>query len=120
MDTTPKAYRVIYSGSGTIKVMAAPKSLFSLGSQIAVLLLLLVVAHGTQMAKAQSSTCSSQLSNLNVCAPFVVPGAPNTSPSATCCSAIQAVDRGCLCNTMRIAFQLPSQCQIPSLACGTN
>lgn len=98
---------------------SAPKSLFSLGSQISVLLILLVVAHhGTQMTKAQSGACTSELSNLNVCASFVVPGAANTKPSATCCNALQAVDHDCLCSTIRIASQLPSQCQIPPLACG--
>ncbi|KHN31527.1 Stamen-specific protein FIL1 [Glycine soja] len=89
---------------------AATKSLLSL-------ILLLVVSHETQMAMTQSSTCSSQLSDLNVCAPFVVPGV-NTNPNATCCNALQAVDRDCLCNTIRIASQLASQCQIPSLGCG--
>ncbi|KAH1206992.1 Stamen-specific protein FIL1 [Glycine max] len=89
---------------------AATKSLLSL-------ILLLVVSHETQMAMTQSSTCSSQLSDLNVCAPFVVPGV-NTNPNATCCNALQAVDRDCLCNTIRIASQLASQCQIPSLSCG--
>ncbi|KAK7380264.1 hypothetical protein VNO78_32772 [Psophocarpus tetragonolobus] len=93
------------------------KSVFILGSQIAVLVLL-VVAHGTQMVKAQNRACTDELSNLNVCAPFVVPGAANTNPSATCCSALRAVDHQCLCNTLRIASQLPSLCQIPSFACG--
>ncbi|KHM99143.1 Stamen-specific protein FIL1 [Glycine soja] len=90
---------------------ASPKSLLSL-----ILLLLVVVAHGTQIAMAQSSTCTTQLSELNVCAPFVVPGV-NTNPSSRCCNALQAVDRDCLCSTIRIASQLPSQCQIPSLGC---
>ena len=66
---------------------ASPKSLLSL-----ILLLLVVVAHGTQIAMAQSSTCTTQLSELNVCAPFVVPGV-NTNPSSRCCNALQAVDR---------------------------
>ncbi|XP_027357280.1 protein MEN-8-like [Abrus precatorius] len=92
---------------------------FSLRYQLA-MLLLLVVAIETQkeMAMAQMSTCSNQLSNLNVCAPFVVPGQLNTNPSASCCNALQRVDRDCLCNTLRIASQLPSQCQIPSFGCG--
>ncbi|KAL2334639.1 hypothetical protein Fmac_015852 [Flemingia macrophylla] len=101
--------------------MAEAKSLFSLGYQLAIVLLLLVVAHdGTQMAMAQSSTCTNELSNLNVCAPFVVPGAANTNPSATCCNALHSVDRECLCNTIRVASQLPTQCQLPPLACGTK
>ncbi|KAK7364301.1 hypothetical protein VNO80_12854 [Phaseolus coccineus] len=95
---------------------AAPKSV--LGCQLA-LLVFLVVANLSLMARAQSSACTNELSNLNVCAPFVVPGASNTKPSATCCNALQAMDRDCLCNTLRIASQLPSQCQIQSLTCGT-
>ncbi|OIW08006.1 hypothetical protein TanjilG_20107 [Lupinus angustifolius] len=97
--------------------MAALKSLFSLRSQVAVLLLL-VVALGTEMAKAQD-TCTNQLANLNVCAPFVVPGV-TAAPSAGCCDALQTVNRDCLCNTLRVASQLPSQCQLPTLDCGTN
>ncbi|KAF1884662.1 hypothetical protein Lal_00028546 [Lupinus albus] len=94
--------------------MAALKSLFSLRSQVAVLLLL-VVTLGFEMAMAQN-ICTSQLSNLNVCAPFVVPGALG-APSAGCCDALQAINRDCLCNTLRIASQLPSQCQLPPLGC---
>ncbi|XP_061374518.1 protein 108-like [Gastrolobium bilobum] len=99
--------------------MAALKSLFSLISQLGVVLLL-VVALGTEKEKVKAqSTCSNQLSNLNVCAPFVVPGAPNTNPSVGCCNALEAVDRDCLCSTIRIAFQLPNQCQLPPIAdCG--
>ncbi|XP_019452027.1 PREDICTED: protein 108-like [Lupinus angustifolius] len=97
--------------------MAVPKSLFSLRSHVAVLLLL-VVTLGTKMGMAQN-ICTTQLSNLNVCAPFVVPGALG-APSAGCCDALQAVNPDCLCNTLRIASQLPSQCQLPPLDCGTN
>ncbi|KAK7270837.1 hypothetical protein RJT34_26296 [Clitoria ternatea] len=95
------------------------KFVLSTRSQLAVLLIL-VVALGTQkeMAKAQRNACTSELSNLNVCAPFVVPGAANTNPSAGCCSALQAVDPACLCNTLRIASQLPSQCQMSPFTCG--
>ena len=95
---------------------AAPKSVS--GSQLA-LFVLLVVANLSLMARAQSSACTAELTNLNVCAPFVVPGASNTKPSASCCNALQAMDPDCLCNTLRIASQLPSQCQIQSLTCGT-
>ncbi|KAK7314986.1 hypothetical protein VNO77_33518 [Canavalia gladiata] len=93
--------------------------LISLRSQQLGMLILLIVALGThnEMAKAQTNTCTSELSDLNVCAPFVVPGAPNTNPSSSCCNALQAVDRDCLCNTIRISSQLPSQCQLPPLTC---
>ncbi|KAE9621022.1 hypothetical protein Lal_00019417 [Lupinus albus] len=95
--------------------MAASKTLLFLRSEVAVLLMLIVTL-GIDMGKAQNG-CTNQLSNLNVCAPFVVPGAVAT-PSAGCCEALQAVNSDCLCNTLRIASQLPSQCQLPSLACG--
>ncbi|RDX68839.1 Protein MEN-8, partial [Mucuna pruriens] len=98
-----------------MKMGSAAKSI--IGCEVAVLVLL-VVTQGTQMARAQSSSCSNQLSNLNVCAPYVVPGAAITNPSATCCTALQAIDPNCLCNTIRISSQLPSQCQIPPLSCG--
>ncbi|CAJ1952670.1 unnamed protein product [Sphenostylis stenocarpa] len=90
---------------------AAPKSVL-----VCAVLVVLVVADLSLMARAQSNACTNELSNLNVCAPFVVPGAA-TKPSAPCCNALQAVDRQCLCNTLRIASQLPSQCQLQSLAC---
>ncbi|XP_061359887.1 protein MEN-8-like [Gastrolobium bilobum] len=100
--------------------MASVKCMVSLRHQVT-MLVLLVVALGTEMelGEAQSS-CSNQLSNLNVCAPFVVPGAPNTNPSAECCGALGALNHDCLCNTLRIAAQLPSECQLPSLRCGNH
>ncbi|KAK9292251.1 hypothetical protein L1049_020215 [Liquidambar formosana] len=96
--------------------MAATKSLVSLSSKSALLLLLVALAAQTQMARSQS--CSAELSSLNVCAPFVVPGAANTNPSTDCCSALQAVPNDCLCNTLRVAARLPSQCNLPPLNCG--
>nr|UZQ19738.1 stamen-specific protein FIL1 [Gleditsia microphylla] len=86
------------------------------------MLLLLLVALGTEtikVAEAQSSSCTNGLSNLNVCAPFVVPD-NNTPPSSDCCNALEAVDHDCLCNTLRIAARLPSQCQLSSLNCDPN
>ncbi|KAK4363132.1 hypothetical protein RND71_018373 [Anisodus tanguticus] len=65
-------------------------------------------------------TCSASLSNLNVCAPFVVPGTANPSPSADCCSALQSVDHECFCNTLRISARLPSLCNLPPLSCAAN
>ncbi|XP_002510828.2 protein MEN-8 [Ricinus communis] len=91
--------------------MAAPKFL-----QAALLLLIIAVAVQTQ--EAQSQTCPSQLNSLNVCAPFVVPGATNTNPNAECCSALQSVEHDCLCNTLRIAARLPSQCNLAPVNCG--
>ncbi|GAV72489.1 LTP_2 domain-containing protein [Cephalotus follicularis] len=98
--------------------MASLKCLVSVTCQVALLLLLLIaLAVQTHMAQAQTS-CTSELSNLNVCAPFVVPGATNTNPSADCCGALQSVQHDCLCNTLRIAARLPSQCNLPPLSCG--
>ncbi|XP_022774238.1 protein MEN-8-like [Durio zibethinus] len=97
--------------------MAVLKSLVFLSSQAAALLLLLAVAAvQTQMATAQS--CSNDLTKLNVCAPYVVPGATETNPGSDCCGAIQSMQHDCLCSTLRIASQLPSLCNLPPLNCG--
>jgi len=66
----------------------------------------------------QGNSCPTQLANLNVCAPFVVPGATGTTPTQDCCGALQAVEHECLCNTLRIASRLPSSCNLPPLTCG--
>lgn len=103
--------------------MAVVKSLVStmgMGSQgaAAVLLVLLTVAAvQSQTAKAQS-TCVTELTNLNVCAQFVVPGTTQTTPTAACCGALQSVQHDCLCSTLRISSQLPSRCNLPPLDCG--
>ncbi|RHN81866.1 putative bifunctional inhibitor/plant lipid transfer protein/seed storage helical [Medicago truncatula] len=95
--------------------MAGP---VSMRCQVA-LVLVLVVALGTKMEMGEAqTTCPTQLSNLNVCAPFVVPGSPNTNPSPDCCTALQSTNPDCLCNTLRIASQLTSQCNLPSFGCG--
>ncbi|KAG9146260.1 hypothetical protein Leryth_007963 [Lithospermum erythrorhizon] len=72
----------------------------------------------THNVKAQpQNSCSTSLGNLNVCAPFVVPGALNTNPSHDCCNALQAIDHDCLCNSLRVTARLPSQCNLPSISC---
>lgn len=81
---------------------------------LVVMLLLVAVLVG--QAQAQPQSCSTQLSNLNNCAPFVLPGA--TNPSAECCGALGAVQQDCLCSTLRIASTLPSLCHLPPLSCG--
>lgn len=98
--------------------MAAIKSLVSLSFQAQAALLLLLVALAAQAQMSLSQSCSAQLSNLNICAPFVVPGAANTNPSTECCGALQSVQQDCLCNTLRIASRLPSQCNLPAHSCG--
>ncbi|CAA3001687.1 stamen-specific FIL1-like [Olea europaea subsp. europaea] len=84
---------------------------------LVVLFLVLVVQYHMTQSQAQSS-CSSSLANLSVCAPFVVPGTTNAAPSTDCCGALQSLDHDCICNTVRIAARLPSQCNLPSLSCG--
>nr|GLL28150.1 stamen-specific protein FIL1-like [Ipomoea trifida] len=68
-------------------------------------------------ANSQVDSCSASLGNLNVCAPFVMPGAVTTAPSADCCSILQSIDHDCICNTLRVAARIPSQCNIPSITC---
>ncbi|XP_076938347.1 stamen-specific protein FIL1-like [Bidens hawaiensis] len=83
-----------------------------------VTLVLLIVALVARTHGQTVQTCPGQLGTLNVCAPFVVPGSPtNVVPSSDCCVALQSVDRDCLCNTIRIASSLPSQCNFP-VSCG--
>ncbi|KAI5670126.1 hypothetical protein M9H77_10490 [Catharanthus roseus] len=72
----------------------------------------------TQMTKSQSDqSCMSAMTNVNSCAPYVLPGAANDVPSQECCAALRAVDQGCLCSTIQIAARLPSKCSLPPLAC---
>lgn len=98
-------------------VMAAASSLFSLRFRATLLLVVALVAR-TQMAWSQPSACSTQLNNLSVCAPFVVPGAPDSTPSADCCTALQTIDDACMCSTLRIASRLPSHCNLTPVTCG--
>lgn len=95
--------------------MAAIKSLVSLSSQSALLFLLMALAVQTQTAHAQS--CAAELSNLNRCAPYVLPGTAATTPSPECCGALEAVRHDCLCSTLRISSRLPSQCNLPPITC---
>ncbi|KAL0304229.1 UNVERIFIED_CONTAM: Stamen-specific protein FIL1 [Sesamum radiatum] len=68
-----------------------------------------------QYSESDAQTCSSSLASLNVCAPFAVPGA--APPSADCCAALQGVDHGCFCDTLRITSRIPAQCNLPPLNC---
>ncbi|GMI75510.1 hypothetical protein HRI_001220300 [Hibiscus trionum] len=99
-----------------MEVLKSVSSLSSQAAAAAILVLLTVAAVQTQTAKAQS--CTTELTNLNVCAPFVVPGAAQTTPSPVCCAALQSVQHDCFCSTLSIASRLPSQCNLPPLACG--
>ncbi|GFP84774.1 stamen-specific protein fil1 [Phtheirospermum japonicum] len=93
--------------------MAATKSSLPL-----VMLIVLMIAQSQLVNVTQAqSTCTAALTSLNVCAPFVVPGA-SSNPSNDCCGALQAVDHDCLCSTLRIAARIPAQCNLPPLTCG--
>lgn len=86
-------------------------------SVFGVILVIVVVAGFDLMGGTTAqSTCSSSLSSLNVCTPFVVPGAA-ANPSADCCGALQSIDHDCLCSTLRIASRIPVQCNLPPLSC---
>ncbi|KAI4378135.1 hypothetical protein MLD38_015660 [Melastoma candidum] len=99
--------------------MAATKSsVFLRVAALAVLIASMVQMQLVEQVRGQS--CPSQLTNLNMCAPFVVPGASAMTPSNDCCSALQSIQHDCLCNTLRIASRLPALCQLPPLTCGQS
>ncbi|XP_019149766.1 PREDICTED: stamen-specific protein FIL1-like [Ipomoea nil] len=85
-----------------------------------VALAVMMAAQFLQAANSQTDTCTASLGNLNVCAPFVMPGAVTTAPSADCCSVVQSMDHDCICNTLRVAARIPAQCNIPSISCSAN
>ncbi|CAK9160980.1 unnamed protein product [Ilex paraguariensis] len=93
------------------------KPFVSLSSKATLLFMLIALLVQTQVDESQAQSCSADLGNLNVCAPFVVPSANNTNPSHDCCGALQAVNHECLCNTIRIAARLPAQCNLPPITC---
>ncbi|KAL1816416.1 stamen-specific protein FIL1 [Daucus carota subsp. sativus] len=102
---------------------ASTKSVVSRNTGIKMVLAVAMIALFLQISdhqvQAQGPNCSGTLSSLNTCAPFVVPGA-NNSPSPECCSALQSVDHDCYCNTLRIAAQIPTHCNLPPLSCAVN
>ncbi|MCL7025759.1 hypothetical protein MKW94_016398 [Papaver nudicaule] len=83
-------------------------------------LFLVLMTLGAEIKSVQSQSCLQDITNLNVCAPFVLPGQGVASPSSECCSALQRVDQGCICNTLRIAARIPSACSLPALTCGNQ
>ncbi|KAF6154447.1 hypothetical protein GIB67_028339 [Kingdonia uniflora] len=98
--------------------MATTKSPASLLWCSSAALLIVMMGLSTQTVTVRSQQCSAELTNLSVCAQYVVPGQPNLAPSPECCSALQHVDQTCLCNTLRVASQMPSACGLPALSCG--
>ncbi|KAA8533761.1 hypothetical protein F0562_031278 [Nyssa sinensis] len=85
-----------------------------------VVVLFAVVALTMVVQSQAQISCSTELGNLNVCAPFVVAGAANTNPSPECCGALQAVEHDCICNTLRVAARLPSLCNLSPVTCNVN
>ncbi|KAI3957228.1 hypothetical protein MKW98_012103 [Papaver atlanticum] len=82
-------------------------------------LFLIFMTLGAEIKSVQSQqSCLQDISNLSVCAQFVLPGQGVATPCAECCSALQRVDSSCICNTFRIAARIPSACSLPSLTCG--
>ncbi|MCL7025760.1 hypothetical protein MKW94_016399 [Papaver nudicaule] len=81
-------------------------------------LFLILVTLGAEIKSVQSQTCMQDITNLNVCAQFVLPGQGVALPSTECCSALQRVDPSCICNTLRIAARIPRACSLPALTCG--
>ncbi|CAE6235814.1 unnamed protein product [Arabidopsis arenosa] len=94
--------------------MAASSNSSKSFMKVVVMVALVLVVAATVV---DGQSCNAQLSGLNVCGEFVVPGADRTNPSAECCNALEAVPSECLCNTFRIASRLPSRCNIPTLSC---
>ncbi|XP_021764882.1 protein MEN-8-like [Chenopodium quinoa] len=99
--------------------MKSSTSSFQKMALVILVLALVVQLKGSMAQSTPSSTCASQLGGLNTCAPFVVPGQANANPSAECCGALQSVNHDCLCNTLRVASQLPASCNLPVLNCSS-
>lgn len=85
-----------------------------------VLVMIAVLQISDHQVQAQGANSSGTISDLDVCAPFVVPGATNTNPSADCCATLQSIDHDCYCNTLRITAQIPTHCNLPPLSCPGN
>lgn len=82
---------------------------------LAAILVVMFLATGPTVRAQQ---CRDELSNVQVCAPLLLPGAVNPAPNSNCCSALQSTNRDCLCNALRAATTLTSLCNLPSFDCG--
>nr|Q40190.1 RecName: Full=Protein M7; AltName: Full=LhM7; Flags: Precursor [Lilium henryi]CAA56724.1 M7 [Lilium henryi] len=87
--------------------MAAMKSLAT-----AILVVLLL----RRLPRGLSQNCSAAIGELMTCGPYVLPGS-NGAPSEQCCSALKAVNHGCLCETINIISSLPDHCSLPAVNC---
>lgn len=98
--------------------MAALKCVLSL--VLLAILITAVLQSQVIESEEQQQTCLASLGNLNVCTPFVLPGALNTTPSTDCCAALQSLDHDCICNTLRVAASLPSHCNLSPVSCARH
>ncbi|KAI3957227.1 hypothetical protein MKW98_012102 [Papaver atlanticum] len=82
-------------------------------------LFLIPMTFGAEIKSVRSQSCLQDITNLNACASFFLPGQADALPTAECCSAVQQVDQNCICNTVRIIARLPSACHLPEFfSCG--
>ncbi|KAI3909482.1 hypothetical protein MKW92_049105 [Papaver armeniacum] len=82
-------------------------------------LFLILMTLGAEIKSVRSQSCIQDITNLNACASFFLPGQADALPTAECCSALQQVDQDCICNTVRIAARIPIACHLPELlSCG--
>jgi len=86
----------------------------SLKSLAAILVAMFLATGPTVLAQQ----CRDELSNVQVCAPLLLPGAVNPAANSNCCAALQATNKDCLCNALRAATTLTSLCNLPSFDCG--
>nr|Q43533.1 RecName: Full=Protein LIM1; Flags: Precursor [Lilium longiflorum]BAA04831.1 ORF [Lilium longiflorum] len=86
-------------------------SMKSLATAILVVLLLAALSR-----EGRSQNCSAAIGELMTCGPYVLPG-NNGAPSEQCCSALRAVNHGCLCETINIISSLPDHCSLPAVNC---
>ncbi|CAM8900565.1 unnamed protein product [Rhodiola kirilowii] len=98
-----------------LMAVAVTKSVVIITKTAIMFLLLVAFCLGQQAQAQDTTTCSSQLSTLSVCSPFLAPNAGN--PSTECCGALRAVPRDCVCSTLRISARLPTSCSLPPLDC---
>ncbi|KAL1196841.1 Tapetum-specific protein A9 [Cardamine amara subsp. amara] len=82
---------------------------------LAAILIVMFLAIGVR-----AQECRDDLSNMQVCAPLVLPGAVNPAPNSNCCVALQSTNKDCLCNALRAATTLTSLCNLPSFDCGIS
>lgn len=92
------------------------ESLKSLAAILFVMFLAMSALETGPTVRAQE--CRDDLSNMQVCAPLVLPGAVNPAPNSNCCVALQSTNKECLCNALRAATTLTSLCKLPAFDCG--